>query len=272
MKTFAEKNYKKTFVIAGLGNISPRHLHAIDSIGGTIVGTYDVDKSRYSTVDSFEKLLELDAEWLVILTPNKLHEEMILAGLRAGKKIITEKPSVLSFAKLKKFELEDQVYTISQLRYMKSIEDLRTRVWNEGDYNVVLDITAHRDPIYLANWRGKQEWSGGLLYTIGIHYFDILNWIFGETVKVKYVRWIDDWHVEGELQLTHANVEFKIAVSETEPDRKRLIVDEKEIDLACGFFELHDKCYEEIFNDRGISLYEQSEAIKSLDKIISWRK
>jgi len=256
-----------TFAIAGLGNISSRHYKAIEDIGGEIVATYDVDKSRNPTVDTFEELLESDAQWIVLLTPNKLHAAQIRQCLDAGKKVITEKPPTLSFFDLHEFDIEDEVYTISQLRYMEGIQELRKKVIKDKGYNVRLNIIAERDPIYLANWRGKKDWSGGLLYINGIHYFDILTWIFGGVKKIDYVRWFGDFKVQGRVELEQATVDFNIEIATDKPNHKSLTVNDTEIDLSAGFFELHGEIYKDMQEGSGIHVLQLSRAFELIDKI-----
>jgi len=258
---------KKTFGLCGLGNISSRHIKAIEEIGGKVVATYDVDASRNPTCKTYQELLESDAEWIVILSPSKMHKKQATKALSWGKKVITEKPPVLSYGDLWSFGLDDDIYGISQLRYMQSIKDLRMKVKDSDGYMGRLNIVAQRDPIYLANWRGDNEWSGGLLYTIGIHYFDVLTWIFGGLKKIDYVRWINDNKVQGRLELEQGTFEFNIEISETEDNFKTLEIDDEEIDLAAGFFELHGEAYKDIFNDGGIHPKEMHRAIELIDKI-----
>lgn len=263
---------KKTFGLCGLGNISSRHIKAIEEIGGKIVATYDVDQSRNPTCQSFEELLESDAEWIVVLSPNKLHRKQTLQAARAGKKVITEKPPVLSYGDLWGMWPHEYIYTISQLRYMQSVKDLRMKVKDSDGYIGTLNIVASRDPYYLANWRGNLEWSGGLLYTIGIHYLDLLTWIFGSVKKIDYVRWFNDWKVQGRIELERGTFDFNIEVSEDEPNFKLLEVNDEEIDLAAGFFELHGEAYKDIFNGGGIHPKEMHRAIELIDKLYGYKK
>jgi len=256
-----------TFAIAGLGNISSRHTQAIKDIGGKIIDTYDVDRSRSSTVHSWEDFLKTKADWIVLLTPNKMHLQQALAALKTNKNVIVEKPPTMTYFELFDYPLDAPIYTISQLRYMESIKKLRIKVLKDSGYSVKLNVVAHRDPIYLANWRGKEDWSGGLLYIIGIHYFDILTWIFGGVKTVDYVRWINEWKCQGKVQLDKCELIFNIEISEDKPNSKSLIVDDKEIDLAAEFFELHGECYKDIMNGGGIHPWELNKAILLIDKL-----
>lgn len=257
-----------TFAINGLGNISSRHIAAIESIGGKVLATYDVDKSRNPSCGSYQELLDSEADWIVILTPNKMHLEEARKALRAGKRVIVEKPPTLNSFDLGEFDIDDEIYSVSQLRYMPSIKDLRMKVVMDDGYDARLNIVAHRDPIYLANWRGREEWSGGLLYIIGIHYFDILTWIFGALKKIDYVRWEGDWRCTGRLELERGTVEFNIEISETKPNHKSLRVDDKEIDLAAGFFELHSEVYKAIMDGNGVHPAEMYRACELIDHLI----
>lgn len=257
----------KTFAVVGLGNISERHFHAIEAIGGRVVTTYDVDRSRNPKSRSFEGVLQSQAEWVVLLTPNSLHLDQALACLRAGKKVIVEKPPVISYFDLHHFQSDDPVYTVSQLRFNSEIAYIKDHLPSEN--NVVLNVVAHRDPIYLANWRGKEDWSGGLLYTIGIHYLDILTWLFGKCKQIEYVRWMGKWKCQGILHLEKATVEFNIEVSETKENEKTLIINEERVDLADGFFELHDEVYKAIMRGEGLKPWDLAQCTKIIDQLIS---
>jgi len=258
---------KPTFAVAGLGNIYPRHKKAIEDVGGEIIGTWDVDKSRGSTVKSFEELVSLPADYVVILTPNKLHLDQARYALNRGKKVIVEKPPVMSYLDLFEFDKDEPIYTVSQLRYLPDFETLELKNVND----VRLNICAHRDPLYLANWRGKLDWSGGLLYIVGIHYFDILTWLFGSLLSIDHVRWIGDWRVQGIIQLDKALVQFNIEISEEKPDFKELIINDKKIDLAKNFFSLHGEVYKDILAGKGIHPQDFNKTLLTLDKIYAKR-
>lgn len=246
------------FAVSGLGNIFPRHQKAIEAIGGTIVATYDPDKSRGGSVTSYEDLLQSDADYVVILSPNKYHLEQVLLADAAGKKVIVEKPPVMSLHDL--YQLPKDMWCISQLRGLpfKKFETISC---------VRLNIIAHRDPHYLAGWRGKDDWSGGLLYTIGIHYFDFLIQQFGKVTHIDYVRWVDDWHCEGALKLENAIVSFRIMISEDRPNQKQIKVNGEEVDFGEAFENLHIPAYQAIMDGRGIHPQDMVETLYLLDKI-----
>lgn len=257
------------FSIAGLGNISSRHVEAIKKIGGEVLDTFDVDASRNPTCSTYEELLKSPAEWVVLLTPSNLHFEQAQQALKAGKRVIMEKPATLNAFDLDEFDIRDEVYVVSQLRYMQSIKDLHMKVMRDEGYNVRLNIIAHRDPAYLANWRGDEAWSGGLLYILGIHYFDLLTYIFGAVKSVHYVRWISEWKCTGKLELERATVAFNIEISETKPNYKFLAVNDHKVDLAAGFFELHGDVYQAIVDGEGIHPSEMYRAAELIDLLIA---
>ena len=261
----------QTFALSGLGNISSRHIAAIKSIGGEILDTFDIDKSRNPSCETFDDLLKTKADWIVVLSPNVTHYEQAQKALAAGKRVIIEKPATLNSFDLEEFDIEDEVYVVSQLRYMQSIKDLHMKVVRDDGYVVRLNIVAHRDPTYLANWRGDEGWSGGLMHIIGIHYFDILTYIFGAVRTLRYVRWISEWRCTGQIELERAIVSFNIEISETKPNHKSLTVNDQKIDLAAGFFDLHSDVYKAIVDGEGIHPSEMYRAHECIDILMSYQ-
>jgi UDP-N-acetyl-2-amino-2-deoxyglucuronate dehydrogenase len=259
---------KLTFAIAGLGGISSRHINAIEAVGGKVVATYDPDPSRGSTAGSFEELLKSKAEYVVLLTPNCMHKEQARQALDAGKGVVVEKPPVMTLFDVGYFGLDEPIYAVSQLRYMESIKNLRRKVMKDKGYDIRLDVQAHREPMYLANWRGDPEWSGGLLPTIAIHYFDVLTWIFGGLERIDYIRWLDEWHIQGRVELEKGTVHFNIGITSGD-NVKTLTVGDEEIDLAAEFFELHEEVYKDVVdpNSTGVHPTELSKALELIDKI-----
>jgi len=257
------------FAVAGLGNIYKRHKNAIEKIGGKIIASYDPDPSRSPTVDSYEKLLQSEAEWVVILSPNKYHFPQVNAALAANKKVIVEKPAAMGFFDVSQYDRSAPLYTVSQLRYMDSILELRRQFQTgpQKQNKIVLDIKAHRPPNVLSGWRGKFDWSGGICYILGIHYFDILTWIFGPLRKIDYIRWISDIKVQGYMSLEFAHVLFNLEITETEKNKKILTVNKEKIDLAWRFFELHEKVYEGIIEGKGLRPYRCLEAFRIIEHI-----
>ena len=164
-----------TYSIIGSGFIFPRHIQSIAETGGEII---DIVNEK-SLISWREMVGRTSADCIVILTPNYLHYDMIKESLRCGKTVLCEKPMTLSSRETKEF-IGQSVYTVLQLRHHPVIKDIEAK-----DKNIVeMDIAVYRDEKYHLGWKGQDEKSGGLLFNLGIHYFDLLIHLFGEPTTI----------------------------------------------------------------------------------------
>jgi UDP-N-acetyl-2-amino-2-deoxyglucuronate dehydrogenase len=280
----------KNFALIGVaGYIAPRHLMAIrdtnnellaaldkyDSVG--ILDSYFSDAHFFTEFERFDrhvdKLRRKDTpiDYVSICTPNYLHDSHIRFALRNHADAICEKPLVLNpwnVEALEEIENEtgNKVYNILQLRLHPSIIALKEKI-RQGDENEIYDIDltylTSRGNWYFNSWKGELEKSGGIATNIGIHFFDMLTWIFGR-VQENIVHVSEPDRAAGLLYLEKARVRWFLSINydyipeEIKKQNKRtyrsITVNGEEIEFSEGFGDLHTRSYEEILNGNGFGL------------------
>jgi len=294
---------KKRFALIGVaGYIAPRHLQAIRDTGNELVAALDksdtvgIMDSYFPNADFFTEFERFDrhldklrrqgngVDYVTICSPNYLHDSHIRFALRQGAHAICEKPLVLNpwnveaLADLEK-ETGRRVFTILQLRLHPSIIALREKILTgsrDKKYNVDLTYCTSRGHWYHISWKGDISKSGGVATNIGIHFFDMLTWVFGG-VETSEVRHLDAQSASGYLQLERANVNWSLSIdyndipSEIRAKGKRtfrsLTMDGEEIEFSDGFTELHTKSYEAILRGEGFGLAEARPSIQLAHEI-----
>ena len=282
----------KNFAITGVaGYIAPRHLQAIKETGNNLVAAVDPHDSvgildRYFPGTSFfteferfdrhlEKLRRIHSDektdYLSICSPNNLHDAHIRLALRVGADAICEKPLVLNpwnLDQLQEIEQETgkKVYTILQLRAHPALVAIKKELdkkKSERKHDVVLTYITSRGPWYNYSWKGREEVSGGVATNIGIHFFDMLIWMFG-SVQKNHLFLREPNKAAGFIELQHANVKWflsidgkdlpKLAVDNSKSTHRSITIDGKELEFTEGFTDLHTKVYEEIINGKGFGI------------------
>lgn len=262
----------KTFGVIGLGFIYNRHLEAIESNGGKIVIGCDIDKSKKDKLPQ-EALFTEDwkkirgADYISILTPNHLHKEMAKEFAKQGKIVLVEKPAVISHKELKELSEYDNVYTVLQLRHHPAIFKLKERIDYFPKYKVFMKILVRRDDWYFKSWKADHRRSGGLLFNIGIHYFDLLVYLFGPPINVNPIC-VGEKRAWGNINFKNAAVEWEISLEAPMDNQKRLLtINDERIDLSQYFENLHIKVYENLLNNKGIHVKECEETIKLIEAL-----
>ncbi len=287
----------KNFAIMGVGGyIAPRHLKAIKDTGNCLKAAYDKSDSvgiidSYFPQTSFFTEMELfdrhcskiknssdRIDIISICTPNYLHDAHIRYGLRLGAGIICEKPLVLNpwnIEALQKIESESEqkVNTILQLRLHDAIKSLKKNV-EEGPqdkmYDVDLTYITSRGNWYYASWKGDDHKSGGIATNIGVHFYDMLTWVFGP-VKENIVHIKSHDRVAGFLVLEKARVRYFLsinaehlpesAVAENKYTYRSIMIEGKEFEFSQGFTELHTESYKAILEGHGFGLEDAKSCI-----------
>ncbi len=287
-----EQRRNSRFAIVGVGGyIAPRHLGAVRSVGGSVVSACDVSDSvgiidsyfpdaEFTTdSDAFFGSLGRDvADYLTVCTPNYLHCRHSLRGLEAGMDVICEKPVVLTVAEHRRLtEMQRvsgrRVYPVLQMRLHPEAVRIREKV--ESDrvgvcHDVELVYVAPRGRWYGASWKGDPRKSGGVLTNIGIHFVDLLHWMFGRRTGLRLHR-SDAGCISGVLELERARVCFFLSVDPGHVPAghtgacRRLSVDGDLFDFSTGFADLHDRSYHEIMAGRGFSLEDTLEAVATVE-------
>lgn len=295
----------KNFGIIGVaGFISPRHLKAIyetknnliaavdpnDSVG--VLDNYFPEALYFKEIERFDRHLEKlrrkgeekRVHFISICTPNYLHDAHIRLALRLHCDVICEKPIVINPWNLDGLkELEDEykkkVYTILQLRVHPNILKLKEKIEKENfkkKYNVILTYITPRGPWYHISWKGDEEKSGGLAMNIGVHFFDLLLWLFGKEEKTE-VHYFDKNKLAGFLELEKAKVSYFLSIDRKDmPEEelkagkrsfRSLEIEGEEVEFSEGFADLHTKVYEEILKGKGFKMEDARQSIEIVYKI-----
>lgn len=287
---------KKFALIGAAGYIAPRHMRAIKDTGNNLVAAYDkfdsvgiIDSyfpnaSFFTEFELFDrhcsklKNTENKLDFVSICTPNYLHDAHMRYGMRLNADVICEKPLVLNPWNLDALKLVEQetghrVYTILQLRLHKSIRDLKKRIENgpkDKIYDVDLTYITGRGYWYYTSWKGNINKSGGVATNIGIHFYDMLQWVFGP-VKCNIVHISSHDRVAGYLELEQARVRYFLSINpDTLPENavngekrtyRTIKIDNEEFEFSEGFTELHTESYREILSGGGFGIEDARESI-----------
>jgi UDP-N-acetyl-2-amino-2-deoxyglucuronate dehydrogenase len=293
------------FALTGAaGYIAPRHFKAIADTGNRLVAAIDphdavgildrfaFDVRFFTEIERFDRHLEklrrgADANrvhYVSICSPNYLHDAHIRLALRVGADAICEKPLVINPWNLDALgELEEEtgrrVNTVLQLRVHPQLIALRDKMQSDasrGQYDVCLTYITARGRWYDVSWKGSEERSGGIVTNIGIHFFDLLIWLFGEVGRCE-VHLRDARRMGGFMELEHARVRWFLSTDTRdlpftpEPGRRTtfrsITVDGDEVEFSEGFADLHTRVYEEVLGGRGFGIADSRPAIELSHRI-----
>jgi UDP-N-acetyl-2-amino-2-deoxyglucuronate dehydrogenase len=266
-------------LIGAAGYIAPRHMRAIRAIGGDlkvafdpndsvgIIDSYFPDASFFVEFERFDRHIDKmrrrgqKIDYVSICSPNYLHDAHCRFALRSGAAAICEKPLVLNpwniegLAEIEK-ETGRKIATILQLRLHPAIEGLKRRVDASPRNEFAVDLTyiTSRGRWYHTSWKGDEAKSGGIATNIGVHFFDMLAYVFGRTTKnVVHLR--DDERAAGYLECGRAKIRWFLSIDAGDlPDGVRgkkttyrsVTLDGEDIEFSDGFTDLHTRSYEEI--------------------------
>jgi UDP-N-acetyl-2-amino-2-deoxyglucuronate dehydrogenase len=293
----------KNFALIGVaGYIAERHLRAIKETNNCLLASLDkfdcVGKidSYYPNSDFFTEFERFDRhidklkregtklDYVSICTPNYLHDSHIRFALRHGADAICEKPVVLNpwnIDALQEIEKETgrKVNNILQLRLHPSIIELKNKIDNGPEdkiYDVDLSYITSRGHWYFISWKGDSQKSGGVATNIGVHFYDMLTWIFGD-VEENIVHISNQSKAAGYLKLKKANVRWFLSVdnndipAEIKNNGQRtfrsITVNGDEIEFSGGFTDLHNLSYQEILKGNGFGLEETKKSIETVYQI-----
>lgn len=294
---------KLNFALIGVaGYIAPRHLKAIKDTNNNLIAALDPHDS-VGILDQFsfkvrffteferfdrhaEKLRRLAFEerihYVSICSPNFLHDAHIRFALRIGAHAICEKPLVLNpwnidALQLNENESEKKVFTILQLRVHPAILALKEKLKGHQDKKVIdLCYITSRGNWYFTSWKGQLEKSGGIASNIGIHFFDMLIWLFGAVVKNEvHLRQPDK--MAGYFELERAHVKWFLSIDNQDLPQKireknqttfrQLTINNEEIEFSDGFADLHTIVYQEILKGNGFGLADAKPSIELVHNI-----
>ncbi|MGI3477022.1 Gfo/Idh/MocA family protein [Providencia stuartii] len=226
---------------------------------------------------------ETRLDYVSICTPNYLHLSHITAGLRLGCDVICEKPLVPTSEQLDELALVEKetgkkVYNILQLRHHQAILDLKEKVNNTNKaekYDVELTYITSRGKWYMESWKGDPRKSFGVATNIGVHFFDMLHFIFGKLEK-NHLHYADEQKAAGYLEYENARVRWFLSIDANDlPESvkgkqttyRSITVDNDEIEFSKGFTDLHTISYKEILAGRGYGLEDARHCIETVNTI-----
>lgn len=293
----------KNFALIGAGGyIASRHMKAIKDTGNNLIAALDKHDSVgildsyfpeadfFTEFERFDRHLEklkrqgIKTDFVSVCSPNYLHDAHIRFGLRIGADVICEKPVVLNpwnIESLMEIEKETggKVFTILQLRLHPAIIALKEKIdaAPPGKKNQVdLQYITSRGHWYHASWKGDVQKSGGIATNIGVHFFDMLMWIFGD-VKENIVEKHTAVTASGKLELEKASVNWMLSIdAETLPETAKLAnkrtfrslrINDEAFEFSDGFTELHTQSYNDILSGKGFRLSETRKAIDLVSQI-----
>jgi len=282
----------KNFAAIGVaGFVAPRHLKAIRDTGHRLVAAIDphdsvgildqfsYDVRFFTEIERFDRHLEKlrrgpeenRVHYVSIMSPNYLHDAHCRLALRVGADVICEKPLVINPWNLDQLSIIEQetgrnIYTVLQLRLHPALIALKQALEKapvDNKHEVVLTYITSRGGWYHISWKGVAEKSGGIATNIGIHFFDLLLWLFGKVEDIVMYH-SDQQRMAGFIELQHARVRWFLSVDPrdlpcpAEPGKnctyRSITVDGKEIEFSEGFTDLHTRVYAETLAGRGFRI------------------
>lgn len=291
-------------LIGAAGYIAPRHMKAIKDTGNLLVAALDpfdsvgvidsyfpeahffTEPERFDRhLDKLRRTITGKVDYVSICSPNYLHDAHIRMALRNGAHAICEKPLVLNpwnLDALSEIERETgkKVFTILQLRHHPVIMQLKNEVSQNTDpdkrYHIQLEYITSRGSWYHHSWKGNTEKSGGIATNIGVHFFDMLTWIFGPATTNAVTQYEND-RAAGHLTLAKADVDWFLSINaETLPNEvkqqskrtyRSLTIEGKEIEFSDGFTDLHTVSYQNILNGTGFGLEDARASVQIVHEI-----
>ena len=291
-------------LIGAAGYIAPRHMRAIKDLGHTLAVAYDINDS-VGIIDSLHPQAEFFTQFerfyehaqvlrrdparaldiVAVCSPNHLHHPHIAAGLRLGADVICEKPLVPTPALLDELARVEQetgrrVYNILQLRHHDAILKLREKVAAapaDHKFDVTLTYITSRGKWYAESWKGDPRKSFGVATNIGVHFFDMLHFIFGK-LQANVVHHNGEAKAAGYLEYERARVRWFLSIDANDlpaevkgkkPTFRSIDISGEQLEFSEGFTDLHTVSYREILAGRGYGLADARHCVETVDVIRS---
>jgi UDP-N-acetyl-2-amino-2-deoxyglucuronate dehydrogenase len=293
----------KNFALIGAaGYIAPRHLHAINDTGCNLSIAYDINDSVgimdsifpqsefftefelfYDFAHQLKRIPNKALDYVSICTPNYLHHCHITAGLRLGSDVICEKPLVptpelLDDLLIVEKETGKRVFNILQLRHHISILELRKKISaapQNTKFDVELTYITSRGKWYAESWKGDNRKSFGVATNIGVHFFDMLHFIFGKLQENK-VHFSNQSKAAGYLEYERARVRWFLSIDANDlPESvkgkkstyRNIDINGEQLEFSEGFTNLHTTSYQEILSGRGYGLDAARHSVETVNII-----
>ena len=295
----------QNFALTGVaGYVAPRHLKAIRETGNRLVAALDPfdsvgildsffpDCTFFTEYERFDRYLEKlkrgekenQVRWLSICSPNHLHDAHVRTALRVGADALCEKPLVIrpwNLDALAEIEAETgrRVWTVLQLRVHPAIVSLKQELGSQlGSTKHRVDLTyiTSRGQWYARSWKGIPHKSGGIATNIGVHFFDMLVWLFGPLEHIE-IHVSNERTCSGVMELANASVSWFLSVDslyipkelqkQDQRTYRSIRIDDQEIEFSDGFSDLHTKIYERTLTGRGFGIEDARPSLEIVHKI-----
>lgn len=293
---------KRFALIGTAGYIAPRHMRAIKDTGNELISAYDINDS-VGIIDSISPQSEFfteferfyDHAWSLrrdpaqaldfvsICSPNHLHKPHIAAGLRLGCDVICEKPLVPSAAMLDELvqierDTGKRLWNILQLRHHGAIVDLKNKVQlsqQPRKHDVELTYITSRGKWYMESWKGDPRKSFGVATNIGVHFYDMLHFIFGKLQR-NVVHFANEFKAAGYLEYENARVRWFLSIDANDlpdsvrgkkPTYRSITCDGVEIEFSEGFTDLHTVSYQAIIDGKGYGIEDARHCVETVESI-----
>ncbi len=289
------------FALTGAaGYIAPRHYQAIKETGNTLLAAMDISDSVgildqyfpecsfFTEFERFDRYIDKlrrrgdNVDYLSICSPNYLHDSHVRFALHSGSNAICEKPLTLNPHNIDALvEIENQskqsIHTILQLRLHPSIIAIKDKIMRKPDkiYDVDLTYITSRGNWYLSSWKGNIEKSGGIATNIGVHFFDMLYFLFGNNTR-NTIHHHAATKAAGYLEFERARVRWFLSIDRNDLPKeipakqstfRSIVIDEEEIEFSSGFTDLHTLSYQEILKGNGFNLKDVYPSIQIVSAI-----
>ena len=295
----------ENFALTGAaGYVAPRHLKAIKETGNRLVAALDPfdsvgildsffpDCTFFTEYERFDRYLEKlkrgekedQVRWISICSPNHLHDAHVRTALRVGADALCEKPLVIrpwNLDALAEIEAETgrRVWTVLQLRVHPAIVSLKQELGSQlGSTKHRVDLTyiTSRGQWYARSWKGIPHKSGGIATNIGVHFFDMLVWLFGPLEHIE-IHVNNERTCSGVMELANASVSWFLSIDslyipkelqkQDQRTYRSIRIDDQEIEFSDGFSDLHTKIYERTLAGRGFGIEDARPSLEIVHKI-----
>jgi UDP-N-acetyl-2-amino-2-deoxyglucuronate dehydrogenase len=280
----------KFALIGAAGYVAPKHIQAIKDIGGELVAILDPSDSvgiidsyfpnckYFGELERFWRQLDKwgDIDYVSICSPNYLHDAHCMMGMNIGADIICEKPLVIKPHNLERLEVLEQkynkkIYNVLQLRYNSEVLEYKKNITeffpSDHFYDVYITYNTPRGEWYKRSWKGDEKKSGGILYNIGIHLFDLVYFLFGEYVDFNINKYESNHAAYGTLTTKMSEVIWYLNINKYKKPERQIIINDTELKLDNNFGNLHTTVYEEILKGNGYGIKDIKPTIEMIDKM-----
>jgi len=259
------------YSIIGTGFIMPRHAEAIYYTKGKIVDIIDIINIAHGENSWKRAVRNPKTDCIVILTPNDLHFKIALEAAKNKKIVLCEKPLTLDSKEAEILSQYPNIFTVLQARYHPKIKKLKQEIKKDKEYKIKIDISVYRDKQYYKIWKGQIKRSGGILFNLGIHYFDILLYLFGKPTETKALT-LNDKAGTGIIKGKNYICNWKMSTDETKGKQRRIFkINNKSLNLSSkdnlSYENLHRHVYKDLLKGKGATPKEALKSIKLIEQL-----